>query len=214
MTVKQVAHAATIDAPAATVAVNDLEDRGLVVREIDPTNRRCKLVSLTDAGREVVPRSTPSTIRRLMPWPRSTPPNSGAAGDHRQAVRLVINERRRQYRPIRGCSHYPGCCREMAGRRQNRETAHDFMTPCGSPIAVEVEHAAEYKQVTMQALGAEARMCAPPDFADLLARVGVPMVPDGQSVRDAGARPTSRSRRHPRTRHGSRQSWSQRSSRR
>jgi DNA-binding MarR family transcriptional regulator len=54
MTVKQVAEAATIDAPAATVAVNDLEDRGLVVRETDPTNRRCKVVSLTDAGRELV----------------------------------------------------------------------------------------------------------------------------------------------------------------
>jgi DNA-binding MarR family transcriptional regulator len=54
MTVKQVAQAATIDAPAATVAVNDLEERGLVVREIDPTNRRCKVVSLTDAGRDVV----------------------------------------------------------------------------------------------------------------------------------------------------------------
>lgn len=54
MTVKQVAEAATIDAPAATVAVNDLEDRGLVVREIDPTNRRCKVVSLTDAGRAMV----------------------------------------------------------------------------------------------------------------------------------------------------------------
>ncbi len=35
-------------------AVNDLEDRGLVVRETDPTNRRCKVVSLTDAGREMV----------------------------------------------------------------------------------------------------------------------------------------------------------------
>lgn len=54
MTVKQLAAAATIDAPAATVAVNDLEERGLVVREIDPANRRCKTVSLTDAGREVV----------------------------------------------------------------------------------------------------------------------------------------------------------------
>jgi DNA-binding MarR family transcriptional regulator len=54
MSVKQVAHAATIDAPAATVAVNDLEERGLVVRETDPTNRRCKVVSLTDAGREMV----------------------------------------------------------------------------------------------------------------------------------------------------------------
>src|SRR5947207_8919765 len=54
MTVKQLAHAATMDAPAATVAVNDLEDRGLVVRETDPANRRCKVVSLTDAGREMV----------------------------------------------------------------------------------------------------------------------------------------------------------------
>ena len=54
MTVKQVAEAATLDAPAATVAVNDLESRGLVSREIDPENRRRKLVSLTDAGRKVV----------------------------------------------------------------------------------------------------------------------------------------------------------------
>jgi len=56
MTVKQVAHATALDAPATTVAVNDLEDRGLVVRETDPTNRRCKVVSLTDAGREMVHR--------------------------------------------------------------------------------------------------------------------------------------------------------------
>jgi DNA-binding MarR family transcriptional regulator len=54
MTVKRLAEAATIDAPAATVAVNDLEERGLVVRETDPTNRRCKVVSLTDAGRMMV----------------------------------------------------------------------------------------------------------------------------------------------------------------
>ena len=54
MSVKQVAAAATMDAPAATVAVNDLEDRGLVVRTPDPTNRRCKMVSLTDTGRGMV----------------------------------------------------------------------------------------------------------------------------------------------------------------
>jgi DNA-binding MarR family transcriptional regulator len=54
MTVKELARAATIDAPAATVAVNDLEDRGLVVRETDPANRRCKVVSLTEAGRRTV----------------------------------------------------------------------------------------------------------------------------------------------------------------
>jgi DNA-binding MarR family transcriptional regulator len=54
MSVKELAHAATIDAPAATVAVNDLEGRGLVVREVDPSNRRCKIVSLTGAGRAMV----------------------------------------------------------------------------------------------------------------------------------------------------------------
>lgn len=54
LTVKQVAEHATVDAPAATVAVNDLEDRGLVIREIDPSNRRSKLVSLTEQGRTVV----------------------------------------------------------------------------------------------------------------------------------------------------------------
>ena len=54
MTVKGVAHAATMDAPAATVAVNDLEERGLVVRRIDPSNRRSKTVSITERGRELV----------------------------------------------------------------------------------------------------------------------------------------------------------------
>ena len=50
LSVKQVAAAATVDAPAATVAINDLEDRGLVRRQVDPANRRRKAVSLTDAG--------------------------------------------------------------------------------------------------------------------------------------------------------------------
>ena len=54
LTVKQIAQAATVDAPAATVAVNDLEERGLVVREVDPSNRRCKVVSLTEEGRAMV----------------------------------------------------------------------------------------------------------------------------------------------------------------
>ncbi|CAA0114887.1 Transcriptional regulator SlyA [Mycolicibacterium vanbaalenii] len=54
LTVKQLAAAATVDAPAATVAVNDLEDRGLVARRTDPTNRRCKVVSLTVAGSDML----------------------------------------------------------------------------------------------------------------------------------------------------------------
>jgi len=54
MTAKEIAEAATLDAPATSVAVNDLERRGLVVRQTDPTNRRCKVISLTDGGRRVV----------------------------------------------------------------------------------------------------------------------------------------------------------------
>jgi vancomycin aglycone glucosyltransferase len=49
--------------------------------------------------------------------------------------------------------------------------------------------------VQLRALGAEVRVCAPPDkeFAELLAGVGVPLVPFGQSVRElvTGARPPS-----------------------
>jgi vancomycin aglycone glucosyltransferase len=47
--------------------------------------------------------------------------------------------------------------------------------------------------VQLRAEGAEVRMCAPPDFAEQLARVGVPMVPVGQSVRTLvhGAKPPS-----------------------
>jgi vancomycin aglycone glucosyltransferase len=37
--------------------------------------------------------------------------------------------------------------------------------------------------VQLRALGAEVRVCAPPDFAELLARVGVPLVPVGRPVR-------------------------------
>ena len=52
----ELAEAMTVDAPAATVAVNDLVKRGLVVRKPHPTNGRLKLVSLTPKGREIVAR--------------------------------------------------------------------------------------------------------------------------------------------------------------
>jgi len=56
LTLKALAEAAIIDAPAATVNVNDLERRGLVGRATDPGNGRVKLVSITPAGRDVVAR--------------------------------------------------------------------------------------------------------------------------------------------------------------
>lgn len=54
MTLKQIADETGSDAPATTVAVNDLEDRGLVARQPHPENRRAKLVSLTRAGQQMV----------------------------------------------------------------------------------------------------------------------------------------------------------------
>jgi DNA-binding MarR family transcriptional regulator len=54
LSMKQLAAAATVDAPAATVAVTELEERGLVDRRIDPDNRRTKVVSLTEEGRRML----------------------------------------------------------------------------------------------------------------------------------------------------------------
>ncbi|UFS58441.1 MarR family winged helix-turn-helix transcriptional regulator [Subtercola endophyticus] len=56
MGMKELAEASGIDAPAATVAVNDLERNGLVERLIDPANRRAKTVSLTAAGVDALAR--------------------------------------------------------------------------------------------------------------------------------------------------------------
>ena len=41
------------DAPYTTVMVDDLEQRGLVRREVNPADRRSKLVRITQAGRAV-----------------------------------------------------------------------------------------------------------------------------------------------------------------
>jgi len=54
LTLKQLADMTDSDAPATTVAVNDLEDRGLVERHPHPHNRRAKLVILTPAGRRLI----------------------------------------------------------------------------------------------------------------------------------------------------------------
>jgi DNA-binding MarR family transcriptional regulator len=54
LTLTALADSMTVDAPAATVAVNLLEERGLVVRTPHPTNKRAKLVELTRAGRKTL----------------------------------------------------------------------------------------------------------------------------------------------------------------
>lgn len=71
MTLKELAHASAMDQPATTVAINELEARGMVVRDVDPDDRRRKLVSLTDVGREVigkahaVPDPAPAALREF-----------------------------------------------------------------------------------------------------------------------------------------------------
>ncbi len=40
------------DKPYTTVIVDDLERRGLVVRSVHPDDRRCKIVTITEAGRQ------------------------------------------------------------------------------------------------------------------------------------------------------------------
>lgn len=54
LTLRALAESLGTDAPAATVAVNELERRGLVTRREHPEDRRAKLVSLTTAGRAIV----------------------------------------------------------------------------------------------------------------------------------------------------------------
>jgi DNA-binding MarR family transcriptional regulator len=52
LTLGALAEAAAIDAPYATLVVDSLEERGLVARKPDPTDRRRKLVKLTPAGKK------------------------------------------------------------------------------------------------------------------------------------------------------------------
>ena len=56
MTLREIARAAEIDPPAATVGVDQLEARGLVHRTPHPDDNRRKLVHLTDAGRDAAGR--------------------------------------------------------------------------------------------------------------------------------------------------------------
>lgn len=57
LTLRELAEAMNADAPATTVAVNDLERQGWVERRPHPGNARAKLVSITPAGRRVMDRT-------------------------------------------------------------------------------------------------------------------------------------------------------------
>ena len=53
-TQRELAEMMGVDAPAMTGIVSDLAERGLIVREVHPTDARCKVVTITDAGRQVL----------------------------------------------------------------------------------------------------------------------------------------------------------------
>jgi DNA-binding MarR family transcriptional regulator len=53
MPMRDLCAALTTDPAYTTVIVDDLEQRGLLVREVNPADRRSRLARITDAGREV-----------------------------------------------------------------------------------------------------------------------------------------------------------------
>ncbi|MGU3437877.1 MarR family winged helix-turn-helix transcriptional regulator [Actinomycetes bacterium M1A6_2h] len=73
LTLGDLATAAAMDAPAATVCVNHLEKLGYVVRTVDEENRRRKQVTITGDGLAVLDRvahvddPVPEALRRLDP---------------------------------------------------------------------------------------------------------------------------------------------------
>jgi DNA-binding MarR family transcriptional regulator len=61
MTLREIAQAADVDPPAATVGVDRLERRGLAKRGAHPDDNRRKLVHLTEAGRQAA-----ATAQRIL----------------------------------------------------------------------------------------------------------------------------------------------------
>ena len=57
MSLSALAEAVRVDAPYATLIVDNLEERGLVERRADPADRRRKLVALTPEGKEAAQRA-------------------------------------------------------------------------------------------------------------------------------------------------------------
>jgi len=65
LTLSALAEAAAIDAPYATLVVDSLEERNLVARKPDPSDRRRKLVKLTPTGKKAIAKLT--EVRRQPP---------------------------------------------------------------------------------------------------------------------------------------------------
>jgi DNA-binding MarR family transcriptional regulator len=73
LTLRALAAKLSADPPYVTLIVDDLQQRGLVLREPHPDDRRAKLVSLTPAGRDAVAEAEqildepPAALRDLAP---------------------------------------------------------------------------------------------------------------------------------------------------
>lgn len=71
MTMRELAEALVTDKPYITQIVDALESRGLVTRSVDVHDRRCRIATLTEAGREAAWRSEeiltrpPAALARL-----------------------------------------------------------------------------------------------------------------------------------------------------
>ncbi len=85
LTLRALADVIGTDPPATTVLVNELEARGLVVREPHPDDRRAKVVSLTAEGRRVARSARAVTDK--------APPAFDALGDEDVAELMRIVER-------------------------------------------------------------------------------------------------------------------------
>jgi DNA-binding MarR family transcriptional regulator len=56
LTMRQLAAHLSTDPPYTTLIVDDLEERGMVIRTVHPTDRRAKIVTVTPAGHDVARR--------------------------------------------------------------------------------------------------------------------------------------------------------------
>ena len=57
-TIRELADSLGTDAPYTTIVIDDLEQRGLVERSVDPRDRRRRIVTVTDAGTAQAQRAT------------------------------------------------------------------------------------------------------------------------------------------------------------
>jgi DNA-binding MarR family transcriptional regulator len=58
MTMRELAEELLVDRPYATLLVDDLERRGLVARTVHPDDRRSKIVTATETGRQAAATAT------------------------------------------------------------------------------------------------------------------------------------------------------------